>query len=75
MGNDNELCKSTNTFILSYTVSHSFVLDGEGIEYKIVFKISSFHEVPGWRNWQTQRAQETPVGFPFFQILIVETWT
>jgi hypothetical protein len=49
---------------------HSFtfvVLDGEGTEYKIVFKINSFHEVPGWRNWQAQRIQETLVGFSFFQ--------
>ena len=31
------------------------------------FKIKYFHEVPGWRNWQTQRTQKTLVGFPFLQ--------
>jgi hypothetical protein len=43
---------------------HSFtivVLDEKDIECEISCKIKHFHEVPGWRNWQTQRTQNPPV--------------
>src|ERR1700683_983074 len=33
------------------------VLDEKDIECEISCKIKHFHEVPGWRNWQTQRTQ------------------
>jgi hypothetical protein len=43
---------------------HSFtivVLDDEDIECEIGCRIKHFNEVPGWRNWQTQRTQNPPV--------------
>ena len=43
---------------------HSFtivVLDEKGRECEISCKIKHFHEVPGWRNWQTQRTQNPPI--------------
>src|SRR6202050_3897408 len=36
------------------------VLDEKDIECEISCKIKHFHEVPGWRNWQTQRTQNPP---------------
>jgi hypothetical protein len=42
---------------------HSFtivVLDEKDRECEIGCKIKHFHEVPGWRNWQTQRTQNPP---------------
>ena len=36
-------------------------LDEKGTESVIGCKIKHFHEVPGWRNWQTQRTQNPPV--------------
>src|SRR6201987_163264 len=42
---------------------HSFtfaVVDEKDIECEIGCRIKHFHEVPGWRNWQTQRTQNPP---------------
>jgi hypothetical protein len=58
---DKDLWKSMNTF---HIYLHSFtivVLDEKDIECEISCKIKHFHEVPGWRNWQTQRTQNPPV--------------
>ena len=42
---------------------HSFtfaVVDEKDLECEIGCRIKHFHEVPGWRNWQTQRTQNPP---------------
>src|ERR1700747_3692928 len=42
---------------------HSFtivVLDEKDRQCEISCRIKHFHEVPGWRNWQTQRTQNPP---------------
>ena len=43
---------------------HSFtivVLGEKDIECETSCRFKHFHEVPGWRNWQTQRTQNPPV--------------
>ena len=57
---DKDLWKSMNTF--TFTL-HSFtfaVVDEKDIECEISCRNKHFHKVPGWRNWQTQRAQNPP---------------
>jgi hypothetical protein len=42
---------------------HTFtfaVVDEKDIECETSRRIRHFHEVPGWRNWQTQRTQNPP---------------
>ena len=54
---DKDLWKSMNTSTFTFTI---VVLDEEDIECEMSSKIKHFHEVPGWRNWQTQRTQNPP---------------
>jgi hypothetical protein len=44
-----------------YTVSHSVFCMASKQNVKTGSKIKHFQEVPGWRNWQTQRTQNPPV--------------
>jgi hypothetical protein len=49
-----------NTFT-STCYSFTFaVVDEQDRRCEISCKIKHFHEVPGWRNWQTQRTQNPP---------------
>ena len=52
-----EIDEYFHIYFHSFTI---YVLDEKDIEFEISFRIKHFHEVPGWRNWQTQRTQNPP---------------
>ena len=60
---DKDLWKSVKDFHIylhSFTIVVLDVLDERDIECEICCRNKHFHEVPGWRNWQTQRTQKAP---------------
>jgi hypothetical protein len=52
-----EIGENRHTFLHSLT---SVVWNGNEVKREISCRIKHFHEVPGWRNWQTQRTQNPP---------------
>ncbi len=49
-----EIDEYFHIYFHSFTI---YVLDEKDGECEISCRIKHFHEVPGWRNWQTQRTQ------------------